>query len=841
MAIPSRSYIKLKGGTDASNSTIYTGSLIKIGDNIKVTGTANNNSIFHVADITTQGSDVYYVLEGTGIISESSSGNLSIEVVRAPGDKLCALGDVDSQGGVDIWSDNATTDYTSKDNGWESSAISPTLNGDDAKYIYHFVDEALRVCNINEQNSSIIKWYGYIQRRQFNNTNGLIFSEWQEHPNNLQRPRVATSFTYAYGHTTHDGSNAATSFYQNNRGVAIKKKDSVSNLEIDGSHNATTTSFLFKNSDGDSVQDRALTGEVITIDEDLGVSPKEFLFCKKESGASGGAITYSRFYGGAGSLGEADTYANQDIPIIERGTGFNIGLTGVASGGDWEKGVYEFYQTFIYDGNQESLPSKIGNGAATIAAFTHSCEGQEAFKISVYADLAYNGRVSGGRIYTRLNESNDDLILLVDIDIVKGVRTTLDGDYKDWVYEAGDGFYVEGENTGDSLKPNLDTYTTLNGFSPDNTFTSIGRIGEMYKASTIANRRTFIANVKTRGLSGEVQKFGDRIMFSEIGKYDTYLESNFIDVSKGDFGEYVALESYADRLLAYKHNLIHIINISSPSISNWYLEDTLKNIGVSHSFSVVKTNNGIAWVSDEGCYLYNGSEVRNLINKKITVSDSSYSGATSAVWNRWYRGNAQVKDVMIGFDPISNSLIMFKSPNDSANQSNHSFIYDFDTDAWVFESSVFADSGYYTNFITDWNNNLALGVYDGSSDVEFKKFLPISISKDDQQFVTRDIDFGAPGLIKKIYALYVTYKSDGAETTPFKYAIDGKQSFGSSGGGTFNGNFESTSAWDIVELTPSSIISCQSLQIKFEPPSSGIFEINDISIKYRVIRNKNVS
>ena len=57
--------------------------------------------------------DIYYTLKGGTITSETSSVSTDpqIEVVRAPGDKLVALGDVDSANGIDVWSDNATTDY----------------------------------------------------------------------------------------------------------------------------------------------------------------------------------------------------------------------------------------------------------------------------------------------------------------------------------------------------------------------------------------------------------------------------------------------------------------------------------------------------------------------------------------------------------------------------------------------------------------------------------------------------------------------------------------------------------------------------------------------------------
>lgn len=925
MPVPTLPHMVLVGGANSTYSTIFTSSLIKVGDIIKITGTSSNDGIFTVADIVdtlnsadalgttfTQASctvtsgdatithssndkiiaglsvsgtgiqadtyidtitnttnfemsrtassngtetltfgdnDVYYVLKGRSITTDTSGGNPEIQIIRAPGDKLIALGDVDSAGGVDVWSTNATTSYSTKDNGWTISEITPTLDGDDAKYIYHFADEALRVCNINENNSTLVKWYGYIQRNQFNLSTGPVFAEWQEHPNHLAPPRIASGkIAYAYGHVNHaaDTGSDGRNYYKNNRGVAVHKKDSTGDLQLGLNPSATATGLKFENGSGADRTGRAIVGEVITINVSGGVGalgeyPNEFLFCKSAFKPSLGTATYSRAYGGALEAGRAPyDYADNETPIIERGLGFNIGISDGSGNGTWEDGTYEFWQTFIYDGNQESLPVQVGDGAATtsLAAFTHAADGSKPLRVSVYADLAYNGRITGGRVYTRLNGTDDDLILLADIDIVKGMRTSLDGDHVAWTYTTGKGYHVLSGAYGNSIKPNLDTYTTINGFSPDLKFLGIGGTNEIYKSSVVANRRTFVANVKIKGRSGELEKFGDRIMYSEIGKFDTFLEHNFIDVSKGDFGEYTALESYSDRLLAFKHNLVHIINISSPSSSNWYLEETVKHFGVNFPFSVAKTKYGISWVSDDGCYLYDGKTVRNLIDKKIAVSKASFTD-TEINWNSFYRGSAIVKDAMLGYDPISNSLIMMRSPNDASTNSHKSFVYDFDSNGWTYHVGIFTDSKYYTNFITDWNNNLSLGEYDGSSDVEFKKFLPVSLSQTSQEFFTKDIDFNQPGLIKKIYKVIVTYKSDGAETTPFKYAIDGKQDFSSNGGGTFTGNFADTSdLWDVVTLTTASPISCQSIQIKFDAPSTGVFEINDITIQYRVIRNK---
>ena len=119
--------------------------------------------------------------------------------------------------------------------------------------------------------------------------------------------------------------------------------------------------------------------------------------------------------------------------------------------------------------------------------------------------------------------------------------------------------------------------------------------------------------------------------------------------------------------------------------------------------------------------------------------------------------------------------------------------------------------------------------------------MPVPVTKDNCLFVTKDIDFGAPGLIKKVYSVSVTYKSDGAETSPFTYAIDGKNDY-SGHGGTLVGNFVNTSGvWDVVKLKPSLPISCQSIAIRFKPTSTGIFHINDINIEYRIVRNKVVT
>ena len=105
---------------------------------------------------------------------------------------------------------------------------------------------------------------------------------------------------------------------------------------------------------------------------------------------------------------------------------------------------------------------------------------------------------------------------------------------------------------------------------------------------------------------------------------------------------------------------------------------------------------------------------------------------------------------------------------------------------------------------------------------------------------TKDIDFGDPGHIKKVYGVRVTYQSSAAQTTPISYAIDGIGNFASAGGGAFTGNFADTSdVWDVLYAYPASPVECQSMQLKISnPTNAGTIKINDISIEYRPIHKR---
>ena len=200
---------------------------------------------------------------------------------------------------------------------------------------------------------------------------------------------------------------------------------------------------------------------------------------------------------------------------------------------------------------------------------------------------------------------------------------------------------------------------------------------------------------------------------------------------------------------------------------------------------------------------------------------------------------------MVGYDGHSNMAMVIRRSDSSASNQGDAYIYDFKTFSWSFHTDLLtASAGEYTNFITDYNGDLVVGVQN-SSNIEIKKFsygTVAAVSADAVKIRTRDIDFGTPNLLKKIYSVTVTYKSDAAQTTPVSVAVDNSGVFT-----TLTGNFVDTASRDkILRAVPSSIFTCQSLMIEIKnntnstvADDSGL-EINDITIEYRLLRNANV-
>ena len=543
-------------------------------------------------------------------------------------------------------------------------------------------------------------------------------------------------------------------------------------------------------------------------------------------------VAYDEWVSVANTLAPPTDIVVHNTTYPSAGTGFNIKVAS-GSGGTYENVAYQVNATKIYVGGQESLLDE------SSATFTPGGDSNK-LTIDVHAVAPFDKRVIGGRVYARKDGTDDPWSLLLDINLRDGVRAEMGAVYSPWVINSGDEVKVTGIV---SLSLNLETYEILNGFRPDEKKITISGNGEGYKTAVVANRRCYVANVKTFNEDGIAMRMRDRIMYTPIGKFDTFPTSFFIDVVKGDAEEFVKLEEFSDRLLAFKNRKLYIINIASPSPANWYVENIKDFAGIGHPYASVKTEFGICWVNDFGLYMYDGQNITNLLFNKIKESD----------WQSFV-----TEDTLIGYNPKRYYLVVLK---DAFANLGDVYVYDFRVQSFVSGKSAFDDDYNRSNMVVDWNGNMTT-VYqtkyfgdvewvtagdwsgqnntwnattDGYSIKEWSDTMR-AIGEDEFKFTTRDIDFGDPSRNKKVYGLTLTYKSDTAQTQPIYYATDGSTSFSSQ----LTGNFASGSGWQKLRATASTPIECQSIRFKVTNPSGATgttdgIQINDLSVEYRPI------
>jgi len=191
---------------------------------------------------------------------------------------------------------------------------------------------------------------------------------------------------------------------------------------------------------------------------------------------------------------------------------------------------------------------------------------------------------------------------------------------------------------------------------------------------------------------------------------------------------------------------------------------------------------------------------------------------------------------MIGFQPKSKQLIVV---NESGATVGDIYLYDFKTKSWVFGSSIFS-STIKTNFAVDHNGDLIISE-ESSANAVVKYWDNDGASHSANSIKIQpggDIDFEYTGLVKKVYGAIITYKCTATQTNPLKYAIDGGTSFSNN----FTCTFSNTSgAWAKTQATVTAF-ECQSLAIYLtNPTNTDKYDINDITIIYRILPSKRVS
>jgi hypothetical protein len=466
----------------------------------------------------------------------------------------------------------------------------------------------------------------------------------------------------------------------------------------------------------------------------------------------------------------------------------------VTSGG-WEAGTYEFCHTIVDLQDNETLPQAVQSNTFDITAGAYFSG--VGFRIK-YASWNTRKNEKGVRVFTRKKGGNGRWILFLDVDYRKGVRKNLFEDFEDFTDNTSTYKQVA---SLDIVNPSLDTYESITGYSQDEENITFGSDGG-FKAATVCSRRAWVANVRKNNLVHD-----DRIYYSPVNRFSTFPDSYFLDIGISDGDSFTALHSLGNRLLAFKQRKLYIINVSSTSDAGWYLEAEYDGMGCRQQESVCKTPFGVCWVNDDGVYIFDGSSAP----KELTLV------LDDATW----RTNQLSKNPAIGYN---NKYKQLNVVQDTAADTDV-FVYDFPTKGWSITKSI-GSSG-ISNFLPSYDGLYYLEY--GATNGKTVKLLSGDVGTKSIDLKTKDIDFGNPGLVKRVNRVFVTAKGSGTTLT-FKYANDGETDFATA----TDANPEVSLGSDYVtkEYTiDSSDRNCQSMA--FELTSNGSIAINDINIDYR--------
>jgi hypothetical protein len=162
-----------------------------------------------------------------------------------------------------------------------------------------------------------------------------------------------------------------------------------------------------------------------------------------------------------------------------------------------------------------------------------------------------------------------------------------------------------------------------------------------------------------------------------------------------------------------------------------------------------------------------------------------------------------------------------------------------DCDTWIDDVSLIEEgNANMTNIVADWNGDLIYAAAPGT----MLKWDDTSDGTNSLSLNTKDIDFGQPGVRKKIYKVYITYKGTSDTNVDVFFDVDGGTALDKTfqNGTNFSSNQLAASAtWAVAELKPTTSSEAnnkKSFRLKFvsNGASASDFEINDISIVYRL-------
>jgi len=289
-------------------------------------------------------------------------------------------------------------------------------------------------------------------------------------------------------------------------------------------------------------------------------------------------------------------------------------------------------------------------------------------------------------------------------------------------------------------------------------FADTKSLNARWKKSVIMNRILYAADVLVMDPEAETERhFPDRIIKSLPNQFDVFPTGNHIDVMVNDGENVVKLEAFGDKLLQFKNKTLYVINATG---GTEYLQSTHKHRGIDNESSSATSPYGVFWANQHGLWIYEGKGIKSLLSEKLHIDD----------WKSFYPTQAEITsgiECILNYLPSENQLLIYPSDAtagyilDVESMAFTKFTGDYIIGAATDRSKVFDVDGvsYWCQQDTDgiiqfkkWNST---PIRDHSS-VE-----PIIVAGGgDYKFISAETDLGNTAELKRIYSVYVTYKTN---------------------------------------------------------------------------------
>ena len=613
-----------------------------------------------------------------------------------------------------------------------SSNNSDNLHPNNAAY--YFDNGALRISNTNFLTPSFVGngstthgstslWFGYIKRDILGGgTDGVAADGWHLYPASLSRPNN----TIIPELTSH---NSSITLNQGQMGLTAQVGDKDTGaLKLKG-----RKFYLSYHYDG---MQESLMGPSVYIVPDTDVpddswEPISEIWAQATTYNEGDVVLYG--------TGEGSNYEEYTA------TGTSTGDT--PPGTHWEK--TNPFPTDINGVTQAAYVDTTSDGTRSFILNLHVCKtaGGEIAPTTVGGN-----RITGVSVYTqRFQSQASGTIEEPDYAFVCKFDFTGDTGY---IGQTGAAYTWNAD--GNNMKVSTDrfsnsfpeTYLLRTGI-----FDDVKSLSARWKKSVVMNRILYAADVFVLDPEAETERhFPDRIIKSLPNQFDVFPTGNHIDVVVNDGENVIKLEAYGNRILQFKNKTLYVINATG---GNEYLETTHAHRGIDNEASSVTTPFGVFWANKHGAWLFDGKTVKSILREKINSNE----------WKDFYPSDSDIASgdcVIANYFPTENHILMY------VNDSTEGYHLDVESMAFTkWKGSTIMGDVDNRSKVFDIDGASHWMQEDDAGTLSFKKWrdtpdrshTTANTSLGDYEFTSAETDLGNTAEKKRIYSVYVTYKT----------------------------------------------------------------------------------